>query len=1032
MIFHQAFYGEVNRGHACISQSLVNNELTSFLISFTDRPAALPPGITLQPYYSGSAWSNYYIFTKTFSDPFATRAGMVFTHALITKLDNVTFIDNLSEIFSNFVDCVPEIRSELIDIDCNISQSSSKTFNKFQPKYIKESISKLLNNKLPILFSGDNKLFENVIQQIWNTPNLELRKKIKYRASFTPSDIEDVKDLTIVSIQKELISKWSENLIINGENKDEIEITSHSESLFLGSKENNPFYAFLVDLNVNQSDFSLFSLCDKIFNDYNQITHIDDADVVRYDIRILSKVSPSVNDGIIIKDKFIDRLIELAKKGKERNFKALRNINWNAFRDGENKIRKIFSEFIEKEFNSSHTDISLLSELFGLAYEENVKNWWYETINYTFSSTFSKCTKTVIENLWEILNHSEKIIDGVFQIIPNSIESEAQLRTYLPDIIKESVRNKLENIFSQRKWYLLHADILLKHLSPREAVIKQINIEKDLVVEKSIGVNYLIEKLNDKELILLVLENCNKKLIYYTANRISNKKEILKGIDVKVPCWLDIWSITLETTKNFSYGIEGREKAIANSLMELMISGFLVPEIIIENLSKSQFANISDFEKRDKCWALISPMIVEQFLEKTSNAVIKKFIKDEIEYSLIEQPLVNHITTDKFITNFLGENRNNIESVIKVYESFPHLKDVILANYIRYFNKCISDRDSQNLGSMVLKKNYSLSAQNIYEKSKYNNSFNSAFEICKPLVKLSWWSDLWFNDKNHKSNKSWDKQEQYEKSNIEMMRKLPTIVILTAIQEEYMAVRQHLNTITDADQNNTSYEAGIFEFNEKPIAKVIIRECGPKNNNASQETERAIQNFTPDCIFFVGIAGSRKPKDFGVGDVIFPEKIYSYEGGKSEKEAFRARPDFADTDYSLRELSKKERIKGDWKTLIKGNWSANVKADIGIIASGEQVVEHYNSDVGKILTEHYNDASVVEMEGFGFAKAANRQGRQFKNMLVGVVRGISDVIGQPIDEENGFVSDKRPSDVKNFASDTAAAFTYWLIYKTYE
>ena len=109
-----------------------------------------------------------------------------------------------------------------------------------------------------------------------------------------------------------------------------------------------------------------------------------------------------------------------------------------------------------------------------------------------------------------------------------------------------------------------------------------------------------------------------------------------------------------------------------------------------------------------------------------------------------------------------------------------------------------------------------------------------------------------------------------------------------------------------------------------------------------------------------------------------------------------------------------------------------MKADIGIIASGEQVVEHYNSDVGKILTEHYNDASVVEMEGFGFAKAANRQGRQFKNMLVGVVRGISDVIGQPIDEENGFVSDKRPSDVKNFASDTAAAFTYWLIYKTYE
>ena len=109
-----------------------------------------------------------------------------------------------------------------------------------------------------------------------------------------------------------------------------------------------------------------------------------------------------------------------------------------------------------------------------------------------------------------------------------------------------------------------------------------------------------------------------------------------------------------------------------------------------------------------------------------------------------------------------------------------------------------------------------------------------------------------------------------------------------------------------------------------------------------------------------------------------------------------------------------------------------MKADLGIIASGEQVVEHYDSEIGKILHNHFNDTSAVEMEGFGFGKAANRQGRETNNILVGVVRGISDVIEQSSKKENEKNNDRRPANTKNFASATASAFAFWLILKTYE
>jgi hypothetical protein len=71
------------------------------------------------------------------------------------------------------------------------------------------------------------------------------------------------------------------------------------------------------------------------------------------------------------------------------------------------------------------------------------------------------------------------------------------------------------------------------------------------------------------------------------------------------------------------------------------------------------------------------------------------------------------------------------------------------------------------------------------------------------------------------------------------------------------------------------------------------------------------------------------------------------------------------------------------------------------------------------------------MEGFGFAKAANRQGRETNKILVGIVRGISDVIEQPAMKKENETDDRRPTNAKKMASDTAAAFAFWLIFKTY-
>jgi len=392
--------------------------------------------------------------------------------------------------------------------------------------------------------------------------------------------------------------------------------------------------------------------------------------------------------------------------------------------------------------------------------------------------------------------------------------------------------------------------------------------------------------------------------------------------------------------------LTGNEEKTVSSVLDLILKGKTVNDTVISLIANSPFSDIANYKNRSKIWTSINPIHKENFLTETTQTVFRNLLSGKIESKSIESEISYRITSDSFITKFLSDNRYNIDPVIIVFSGFANLKDNFLSDYITNYRGVISAEQSKQLGALVSNKKFKKSARSIYDKAKYNPSFNLALEICISLVSLNWFEST-FSFGLQPSRSVYSHTIPVMPKEDSIRTNLPTVIILTAIKEEYMAVRDHLNEIVDADKNDTAYEAGLFQFNGKEIAKVVIRECGAKNTNAAQETERAIQYFKPDMILFVGIAGSRKPKDFKLGDVIFPEKVYSYEGGKSEKDSFLSRPDGALMSFTLLEKAKKERNKNDWKVLIKGDWKQDVDADLGVIASGEQVVEHYDSEIGK-------------------------------------------------------------------------------------
>ncbi|AKB37706.1 hypothetical protein MSSAC_3116 [Methanosarcina siciliae C2J] len=237
-------------------------------------------------------------------------------------------------------------------------------------------------------------------------------------------------------------------------------------------------------------------------------------------------------------------------------------------------------------------------------------------------------------------------------------------------------------------------------------------------------------------------------------------------------------------------------------------------------------------------------------------------------------------------------------------------------------------------------------------------------------------------------------------------------VILTAISEEYKAVKSHLTDLKEEQYRGTLYEVGQFVTSDNNLWDVAIAEIGMCNSTAAFETERACEYFKPKVILFVGVAGGIK--DVSIGDVVAVTKAYGYESGK-DIDSFKPRPDAPESTHDLIHRARKVARDEKWTNRINCKNKQIPKAFVGSIASGEKVLASRRSATYELIRSSYNDALAVDMEAHGFLRAAHAN----KDLMSIVIRGISDVLDRKSE------SDSEGS--QKFASINAAAFAFELI-----
>jgi nucleoside phosphorylase len=153
-----------------------------------------------------------------------------------------------------------------------------------------------------------------------------------------------------------------------------------------------------------------------------------------------------------------------------------------------------------------------------------------------------------------------------------------------------------------------------------------------------------------------------------------------------------------------------------------------------------------------------------------------------------------------------------------------------------------------------------------------------------------------------------------------------------------------------------------------------------------------------ELIFFIGIAASRKKTDAPIGSVVISNQVYLASVGKYEKGEFHTRARVFPSAPHLVGLSRKVARDERWHERLKPPYGEILPdhdgypkpfpptALIAPIVSVESVSADPNSVLEQQITNSYQDATALEMEGYGTLYAAHSE-----NVPSIVIRGISDI-----------------------------------------
>ena len=727
MKIEQAIYGEVRSGHAlrlASTRSKVVDELASRL----DLPDTAPPGVNWSPYITGFPYGDKYVLARTFSDPCATRAGMVISHALIAPLDEIVTTANLKSLFENLIvtPAAPDILTTL-----DIQSSSVPPAEAIDLTVTAESlVSRGRGPSVKIGIDG----FEELIVALWFGLWPELRANFSFRLSFGPQDIVDNPLPVLVCTPSSLEARWTGRNIISIPGSKNL---TRAASILYDSSEATPILQFADECGISVDRFTHLQMLVSAY-ELNTTTNFEACTAT---IRLVNTLSPDPTVGAVGKEKLIHKLgsqmsdIGIAEMLQLRNLKIDFNgaeCIWECLRS------RVATYQLEKV-----DDQNLLNIISEALSAEAVTAWCDAILSGIIISACSP-SSTFPLAFWRWARIQPSTLIKLFENLPSDHDLETRLSKVAPQEMNTNVCNTVMKLARAKKWLRLHGAAVGGCFEPREAVHQQLIIDTELTHLD--GIKAALRRATSKELISLALESDEPRILCLAAEEVAHHPQLLNEVDFSAVSAQELWARALAINIDAWQGPADPKHSLLVILQSLIDGRQISPELL-GALSTTPIANLCSYERCIEVWPRLAEPARTHFLKATASGWLEQAVLGNVVVpdSQLEATLLAGQALDQRLQALALTDAKLAMQMIDLLPGYGELRFLQWLEHWLSTNRCMTFSEAELLGTLIHNRHWQRVVVRLVRAAKNEqNEVKPALRCCRKMVSLidKWLLDL--------------------------------------------------------------------------------------------------------------------------------------------------------------------------------------------------------------------------------------------------------------------------------------------------
>jgi GTPase-associated protein 1, N-terminal domain type 1/Effector-associated domain 1 len=722
MILQQAYFGEERGGHALLAAS-ERGRFAEDLASRLDLPDTAPRGVAWSPFLRGFPVENFYVLARTAPDHGASRAGMVFAHAVILRLDDAMRLDNL----------VPLLR--LLKIERTRNEPLGSIEFTPNPPEIESAapelypiVTGLLGRREPPVVLLGQEGFDQRIAQLWAHLWPAMRRGFAFRLSFSPQDLVDDTRPAVVCTPEALAARWSGFTLV--EPTASGAQPSLAAAVLVGDEAGWPLRAFANDIETEIDSFRDLHLLERAF----ELAHAptDRAEQLIAAARLIEHLSPVSTTGAVGKEPLLERLAQSLRSAAPGEVLQLRNLQLASFSNA-TLVWTALECWTAQTAWSKIDDVNSMDVVADGTKLATSPSTWQRAVQLGLATALGRPEAGLWEAVWRWAMVRPVVVASLFAALPDE-RYDLPLSKAVPIHMPNDMADQILPQLIENRWLYTHATVAAAAYPPLEAVRRQLAVESNAPLER---ISLAIRGASLSQLLTIAVQLKDERLIELAGSAVASHPTLLGSLDFGEIVEQRIWALALRVNPGV-WKYPPDSPIVVISLMTSLIDGHFVAPELIDTLSRTPLAAIEEFSRRSELWRHLPAGSRGRFLAATADAWLNRFAEGlalqapepELEQAILQSSQINSLLE----TCIPGR----IAVGARLFLAVP-ISDQRFIQWVRAILdrvRLLGDDTAELLGRVVLQRNSHFAASEFVRLYSRRTDLRPALRLCYHLLSL--------------------------------------------------------------------------------------------------------------------------------------------------------------------------------------------------------------------------------------------------------------------------------------------------------